>query len=83
MTIYTGHLLYIYQHTIKEHVTQTGSAITFSYLATVLYLVRTYGIEQLSTFKHRAGSITITHSVHKFLNLSFIHIYFPYHNCLE
>ena len=41
-----------------------------------------YGIEQLSTFKHVAGSITLTHNLHKILNLSFIHIYFPYHKCL-
>ena len=90
MTKYTGHLLDIYQHTLNSYMTSNsdnGSASTFSYLTTILYHVHivrlnNYGIEQLSTFKHIAGSITITHKLNKILNLSFIHIYFQYHKCL-
>ena len=42
MTKYTGHLLDIYQHTLNSYMTSNsdnGSAITFSYLATVPYHV--------------------------------------------
>ena len=63
-----------------------GSASTFSYLTTILYHVHivsyNYGIEQISTLKHIARSITITHNLHKILSLAFVHIYFPYHKCL-
>ena len=61
-----------------------GSAITFSYLATILYHVQivSYGIEQPSTLKHTARLTTITHKLHKFLSLAFVHTYFPYHKCL-
>ena len=56
-----------------------GSAITFSYLATILYHVHivsyNYGIQQVSTLKHIARSTTITHKLHKILSLAFVHLF--------
>ena len=66
MTVYTGHLLDIYQHTlnIKKQVTQTMAQQLYLAISPQFYTI-TYNINYKNGIEqHKLDSNTITHKLH-------------------